>query len=113
MSKKAKDRMCNHEVIEQNYEKIKFSTNTNNNNRKSSLKRTESKMDENQQVSDDYPKAESETEDSQWRIQNRSNKRGIKSPQIESFFRRRTITSSSHGSGRTEKNLTRHVNFMK
>jgi hypothetical protein len=49
MSKDAEDRMCNHENIQQAYEEIQISTNTNNNNnRKSSLKRIESKMDENQ-----------------------------------------------------------------
>jgi len=49
MSKDAEDRMCNHENIQQAYEEIQVSTNTNhNNNRKSSLKRIESKIDENQ-----------------------------------------------------------------
>jgi hypothetical protein len=49
MSKYAKDRMCNRKNI-QVCDQIKFSNNSNNsNNKKSSLKRTESKMDENQQ----------------------------------------------------------------
>jgi hypothetical protein len=42
--------MCNNENMQRNYEQIKFSDNTNNmNNKKSSLKRTESKMDESPQ----------------------------------------------------------------
>jgi hypothetical protein len=47
MSKDAKDRLCNHENVQLTYDQNKFTNNSsNNNNGKSSLKRTESKIDE-------------------------------------------------------------------
>lgn len=103
MSKKDKDRMCDEGMIQQNDELIRISTNSNE-NKKSSLKRTESKMDGNQQGSDDYPDVESEFEEMQWRVQGRPNQRGNKAPRIESFVVGRTITSSVRSGGRTEKN---------
>jgi hypothetical protein len=112
MSKDAKDRLCNHENVQLAYDQIKSTNNSsNNNNRKSSLKRTESKMDENQQEYEDNPGAKNEMDDYQWRIQNRSNKRGNKAPRMDSFVQGRTITSSSlgRGIGRMEKNITRHL----
>jgi len=112
MNKDAKDRVCNHENVQQAYDQIKFTNNSsNNNNRKFSLKRTERKMDENQHESEDIPEVESEMDDHQWRYQNRSNKRGNKVPRTDSFVQGRTITSSSHsrGNGRMEKNITRHT----
>ncbi|CAF3458498.1 unnamed protein product [Rotaria socialis] len=109
MNKDTKDRMCNHNNIEQAYEQIKFSSMENNNkNVKSSLKRTERKMDENQPQSDNNSAIGSEIDDSQWQYQRKSNKRVNKEPRINSFVRGRTITSTSHGYGRTEKNITRH-----
>ncbi|CAF2962996.1 unnamed protein product [Rotaria sp. Silwood2] len=66
-------------------------------------------MDENKQGSDDYPEVESEIDDLQWRYQTRSSKRGNKAPRTDSFVQGRTITSSSRGNGRMEKNITRHI----
>jgi hypothetical protein len=102
--------MCNNENMQQNYEQIKFSDNTNNvNNKKSSLKRTESKMDESPQGSDDYLEVESDFDDVQWIRQTRPNGRRNKAPRIDYFVQGRTITSSSRGNGRMEKNKTRHI----
>jgi hypothetical protein len=68
-------------------------------------------MDQNQQESEDNPEDDSETDDHQWRYQNRPNKRGIKASRTDSFVQGRTIISSSYGreSGRMEKNFTRHT----
>ncbi len=47
MSKDANDRLCNHENVQLTYDQNKFTNNSsNNNNGKSSLKRTESEIDE-------------------------------------------------------------------
>jgi hypothetical protein len=111
MNTEAKDRLCNHEVILQNCEQIKLSNNAssmNNINKKTSLKRTESKMDDNQQEPDinsdvDY---ENEDSDTQWKHQGRPNKRGNKAPRTDSFVHGRTITSSTRGYGRIENRQT-------
>ena len=108
MSKKDKDRMCDEGITQQNCELIRISTSSNG-NKKSSLKRTESKMDENQQGSDDYPDVESDFEEVQRRVQGRPNQRGNKAPRTDSFVVGRTITSSVRSGGRTEKNPTRHI----
>ena len=62
-----------------------------------------------QQGSDDYPEGESQIDDVQWQYPTRSNKRGNKAPRFNSFVQGRTITSSSRGNGRTEKNTTRYI----
>ena len=108
MSKQDKDRMCDKGSMQENHELIKLSTNTNG-SKKSTLKRTESKMDENNQESDDYSENESEFDEMQCRVQGRPNQRGNKAPRIESFVQERTITSSVCGGGRTEKNQIRHI----
>ena len=81
MSKQDKDRMCDKGSMQENHELIKLSTNTNG-SKKSTLKRTESKMDENNQESDDYSENESEFDEMQWRVQGRPNQRGNKAPRI-------------------------------
>ncbi|CAF4597855.1 unnamed protein product [Rotaria socialis] len=112
MSKNEKDRMCDHQNIQQLYEQIKHTStsNYNNDNSKKSLKRTESKMDENQLDSEDNSEIESQnTDDLEWKHQRKSNKRGNKAPRLGSFVQGRTITSSSRGYSRTENKITRHT----
>ncbi|CAF3382710.1 unnamed protein product [Rotaria socialis] len=112
MSKNEKDRMCDHQNIQQLYEQIKHTSTTNysNDNSKKSLKRTESKMDENQLDSEDNSEIESQnTDDLEWKHQRKSNKRGNKAPRLGSFVQGRTITSSSRGYSRTENKITRHT----
>lgn len=113
MSTEAKDRLCNHGIIHQAYEQTKLSNNTNNtnnSNKNTSLKRTESKMDDNQHESDIISDFEYENEDNdkQWKHQGHLNKRGNKAPRIDSFVHGRTITSSTRGYDRTENRQTRH-----
>ncbi|CAF4373138.1 unnamed protein product, partial [Rotaria magnacalcarata] len=65
-------------------------------------------MDENVNESDGNPEIDSEVDDSNWQQQNRRNKRANKTPRTDYFVQGRTITSSSHGYSRMEKNITRH-----
>ncbi|CAM4828751.1 unnamed protein product [Rotaria magnacalcarata] len=111
MSKNEKDRMRDHQNIKQLYEQIKHASTTNNNdNSKTSLKRTESKMDKSQPDSDENSEIESQNiDDLEWKHQRKSNKRGNKSPKLGSFVQGRTITSSSRGYSRTENKITRHT----
>ena len=115
MNKEEKNRLGNTESIQQNCDqsrsftttKTNYSNNIRNNN-KSTLKRTESKMDENANESDDNRGIDSEVDDSNWQQQNRRNKRANKTPRTDYFVHGRTITSSSHGYSRMEKSTTRH-----
>ncbi|CAF1474743.1 unnamed protein product, partial [Rotaria magnacalcarata] len=85
-------------------------TNNNKNNTKSSLKRTESKIDENQLDSDENTETENQNiGDLEWQHQGKSNKRGNKVPRLVSFVQSRAITSSLRGYGRTENKITRHT----
>ncbi|CAF4785082.1 unnamed protein product, partial [Rotaria socialis] len=65
-------------------------------------------MDENANESDENPEIDTEVDDSNWLQQNRRNKRANKTPRTDYFVQGRTITSSSHGYSRMEKNITRH-----
>ncbi|CAF4922589.1 unnamed protein product, partial [Rotaria magnacalcarata] len=76
--------MRDHQNIKQLYEQIKHASTTNNNdNSKTSLKRTESKMDKSQPDSDENSEIESQNiDDLEWKHQRKSNKRGNKSPKL-------------------------------
>ncbi len=75
MTKDANDRLCDHEKNLTCYWTIQSLPEQNNNSSKrSSLKRTESKMDEYHRGSDNNPDVESEADDAQWRYQGRSNR---------------------------------------
>ncbi|CAF1624048.1 unnamed protein product [Rotaria magnacalcarata] len=89
-------------------DKLMHLTNSNSTS-KSSLKRTESKMDESQHDSDNNMEIESQTDDSEWKYQTKSTKRGNKAPKIDSFIHGRTITSSSYGHNRKENKSLRHT----
>ncbi|CAF2104177.1 unnamed protein product, partial [Rotaria magnacalcarata] len=115
MSKEEKNRLFNNESIQQSCGQSRSFTTTkpnysNNirNNSKSTLKRTESKMDENENGSDENPEMDSEVDNLNWQQQNRRNKRANKTSRTDYFVQERTITSSSHGYSRMEKNITRN-----
>ncbi|CAF4636013.1 unnamed protein product [Rotaria magnacalcarata] len=66
-------------------------------------------MDESQHDSDNNMELESQTDDSEWKYQTKSTKRGNKAPKIDSFIHGRTITSSSYGHNRKENKSLRHT----
>ncbi|CAF3172752.1 unnamed protein product [Rotaria socialis] len=108
--KEEKDLLCNHETIKEVYEQNKSTHSTNNSsNSKSSLKRTESKMEESHYDSDNNMELESQTDDSEWKYQKKSTKRGNKAPRMDSFIHGRTITSSSYSHNRKENKSLRHT----
>ncbi|CAF1186396.1 unnamed protein product [Adineta ricciae] len=110
MSKEDKDRMCDNEIMKQSYERSKSHINSNDNNNKTTLKRTQSKRSNNQEDSDYSPEIASENDENQWTLQRGSNRRRIKTPRTESFVHGRTITSSTYRHDRIEnKNSTRRT----
>ena len=110
MSKEDKDDMCNSGVIKQSHERNKNYDKLNNVIEGVSLKRTKSKMDNNQEEYDNYHEDESEDETNRWNVQPRSIRRGNKAPRTESFVYGRTIRPSTYGYDRTEnKNSARYV----
>lgn len=113
MSTEDKDRLCNHGIIHKDYEQTKLlnaTTTTNNVNNKTSLKRTESKMDDNQQESDIITDVgyENEDGDTQWKHEGHLNKRKNKASHIDPVIHERTSTSSIRGNDRMENRQTRH-----
>ncbi|UJR18407.1 hypothetical protein I4U23_005312 [Adineta vaga] len=110
MSKEDKNDMCNNGIIKQSHGLNKKYDNVNNVNKKLPLKRTNSKMDHNQDEYEVYQEDESEDEANKWKMQTRSNRRGNKALRTESFIHGRTIRSSTYGHGRTEnKNSARYI----
>ena len=111
MSKDEKDRLCEHGILRE----IGGQTNTTNStyniiNKKSTLKRTESKMDESQDDSNDIQEIDKDYEQLQWRQQQHNrNKRMNKAPRTDSFVQGRTITSSSYVRSKVQNDARRHL----
>ena len=87
------------------YENIKFPRTTNSGaNKTVSLKRTESKMDDEQQDNGEDSIIDDAADDIHWEYQRHTNKRRNKAPRAESFVQGRTMLSPSLDHSTTDSN---------